>query len=179
MSTAPDATCANSDITCASTGARRSDASEGAAAHAAQTMETIRAIDDFYRRTDELYRQTAWRMGLADCAFDILYALVNEDGLTQKQLCERGFSSKQTVHSSVKRLQVKDLIVLRGDSPRTMRAYLTDRGRDEYEGHIRAVLNAEVEAVDIFSDEEQRRLTEAMARYIDALDARLSALTFR
>lgn len=171
MSTAPD-------VACTAPASCRSDAPTGATAHD-RTMETIRAIDDFYRRTDELYRQTAWRMGLADCAFDILYALVNEDGLTQKQLCERGFSSKQTVHSSVKRLQAKGLIVLRGDSPRTMRAYLTDRGRDEYEGHIRAVLGAEVEAVDIFSDEEQRRLTEAMARYIDALDARLSALTFR
>ena len=45
-------------------------------------VETIRAIDDFYRQADELYRQTAWRMGLPDCAFDIVYALVNEDGLT-------------------------------------------------------------------------------------------------
>ena len=33
-------------------------------------------------------------MGLPDCAFDIVYALVNEDGLTQKQLCELGFSSE-------------------------------------------------------------------------------------
>ena len=96
-----------------------------------RTAETIRAIDDFYRRADELYRQTAWRMGLPDCAFDILYALMEEDGLTQKQLCERGFSSKQTVHSSVKRLQAKGLIALRGDSPRTMRAFLTERGRSE------------------------------------------------
>ena len=47
-----------------------------------RTAETIRAIDDFYRRADELYRQTAWRMGLADCAFDILYALMEEDGLS-------------------------------------------------------------------------------------------------
>lgn len=144
-----------------------------------RTAETIRAIDDFYRRADELYRQTAWRMGLPDCAFDILYALMEEDGLTQKQLCERGFSSKQTVHSSVKRLQAKGLIALRGDSPRTMRAFLTERGRSEYAGPIRAVLIAERDAVAIFSDEEQRWLTGAMARYIDALDARLSALSFR
>ncbi len=118
-------------------------------------------------------------MGLADCAFDILYALMEEDGLTQKQLCERGFSSKQTVHSSVKRLQAKGLIALRGDSPRTMRAFLTERGCSEYAEPIRAVLAAERDAVAIFSDEEQRWLTEAMARYIDALDTRLSALSFR
>ena len=144
-----------------------------------RTAETIRAIDDFYRRADELYRQTAWRMGLADCAFDILYALVEEDGLTQKQLCERGFSSKQTVHSSIKRLVANDLVALRGNSPRTMGVYLTERGRAEYEGHIRAVLAAECEAVDIFTPEEQRQLTAAMERYINALDRKLAALTFR
>ena len=41
------------------------------------------------------------------------------------------------------------------------------------------MLAAERDAVAIFSDEEQRWLTEAMARYIDALDTRLSALSFR
>ena len=65
------------------------------------------------------------------------------------------------------------------DSPRTMRAFLTERGRSEYAEPIRAVLAAERDAVAIFSDEEQRWLTEAMARYIDALDTRLSALSFR
>lgn len=109
----------------------------------ARTLETIRAIDDFYRRVDELYRQTAARMGLADCDFDILYALSDEDGLTQKQLGERGFSSKQTVHSAVKRMVAKGFVAMRGDSPRTMRAYLTDRGRALCESSIRAVLEGE------------------------------------
>lgn len=140
--------------------------------------ETIRAIDDFYRQADELYRQTAWRMGLPDCTFDIVYALVNEDGLTQKQLCELGFSSKQTVHSSIKRMVDKGVVELRGDTPRTQRVYLTGYGRKQYEAHIQAVLAAEHEAVAIFTDEEQRQLTSAMKRYINALNENLSALTF-
>ena len=139
-----------------------------------QIAETIRAIDDFYRQADELYRQTAWRMGLPDCAFDIVYALVNEDGLTQKQLCELGFSSKQTVHSSIKRMVDKGVVELRGDTPRTQRVYLTGYGRKQYEAHIQAVLAAEHEAVAIFTDEEQRQLTSAMKRYINALNENLS-----
>ena len=140
----------------------------------ARTLETIRAIDDFYRRVDELYRQTAARMGLADCDFDILYALSDEDGLTQKQLGERGFSSKQTVHSAVKRMVAKG-----GDSPRTMRAYLTDRGRALCESSIRAVLEGECRAVETFSPAEQQVFVGALNRYADALDANLTALTFR
>ena len=138
-----------------------------------QIAETIRAIDDFYRQADELYRQTAWRMGLPDCAFDIVYALVNEDGLTQKQLCELGFSSKQTAHSSIKRMVDKGVVELRGDTPRTQRVYLTGYGRKQYEAHIKAVLAAEHEAVAIFTDEEQRQLTSAMKRYINALNENL------
>ena len=86
-----------------------------------QIAETIRAIDDFYRQADELYRQTAWRMGLPDCAFDIVYALVNEDGLTQKQLCELGFSSKQTVHSSIKRMVQRRSRAARRHAPHSTR----------------------------------------------------------
>lgn len=143
-----------------------------------QIAETIRAIDDFYRQADERYRQTAWRMGLPDCAFDIVYALANEDGLTQKQLCELGFSSKQTVHSSIKRMVDKGVVELRGDTARTQRVYLTGYGRKQYEARIQAVLAAEHEAVAIFTDEEQRQLTSAMKRYINALNENLSALTF-
>lgn len=145
----------------------------------AQTLATIRAIDDFYRRTDELYSQTAGRMGLADCAFDIIYALVAEDGLTQKRLCELAFSSKQTVHSSIKRLVANGVVTLRGDGPRSQRVFLTEAGRARYEEPIRAVLAAEGEAVAIFSDEEQRQLTGAMERYTQALEGRLASLTFR
>lgn len=148
-------------------------------AASARTLETIRAIDDFYRRVDELYRQTAARMGLADCDFDILYALADEDGLTQKQLGERGFSSKQTVHSAVKRMVAKGFVAMRGDSPRTMRAYLTDRGRALCDSSIRAVLEGECRAVETFSPAEQQVFVGALNRYADALDANLTALTFR
>ena len=145
----------------------------------AQTLATLRAIDDCYRRTDELYSQTAGRMGLADCAFDIIYSLVAEDGLTQKRLCELAFSSKQTVHSSIKRLVENGVVTLRGDGPRSQRVFLTEAGRAQYEEPIRAVLAAEGEAVAIFSDEEQRQLTGAMERYTQALEGRLASLTFR
>lgn len=153
-------------------------ASTESAQHA-QTLATIRAIDDFYRRVDELYRQTAARMGLADCDFDILYALADEDGLTQKQLGERGFSSKQTVHSTVKRMVAKGFVTMRGDSPRSMRAYLTKRGRAFCESNIHAVLEGECRAVETFSPAEQQTFVSALARYADALDENLSAIAFR
>lgn len=72
----------------------------------------------------------------------------------------------------------KGVVELRGDTPRTQRVYLTGYGRKQYEAHIQAVLAAEHEAVAIFTDEEQRQLTSAMKRYINALNENLSALTF-
>lgn len=72
----------------------------------------------------------------------------------------------------------KGVVELRGDTPRTQRVYLTGYGRKQYEARIQAVLAAEHEAVAIFTDEEQRQLTSAMKRYINALNENLSALTF-
>ena len=73
----------------------------------------------------------------------------------------------------------KGVVELRGDTPRTQRVYLTGYGRKQYEARIQAVLAAEHEAVAIFTDEEQRQLTSAMKRYINALNetSRLSPST--
>ena len=177
---APTATTAPSgapDISVGTDGTPSGTTAPSGAQHA-QTLATIRAIDDFYRRVDELYRQTAARMGLADCDFDILYALADEDGLTQKQLGERGFSSKQTVHSAVKRMVAKGFVTMRGDSPRSMRAHLTKLGRAFCESNIHAVLEGECRAVETFSPAEQQTFVSALARYADALAENLSAIAF-
>ncbi len=116
--------------------------------------------------------------GLPDCAFDIVYALVNEDGLTQKQLCELRilFEANGALVYQAHGRQRRSRAARR--HARTQRVYLTGYGRKQYEARIKAVLAAEHEAVAIFTDEEQRQLTSAMKRYINALNENLSALTF-
>lgn len=56
-----------------------------------------------------IYHNIAKKRSLSDSAFDILYALYIEDGQRLSQLCKTSFLSKQTLSSSVKRLEEEGL----------------------------------------------------------------------
>ncbi len=141
------------------------------------TLQTVAAINEMYRRTDELYHEVARRAGFADCAFEILYSLMEQDGRTQKQLCGTSFSAKQTVSSSIKRLQEKGLVELR-DSGRSKTVWLTAAGVKAIDEKIRPVLEAECEAVDAFDAQWKRRMVEETARFTDSLADQFEALRF-
>jgi DNA-binding MarR family transcriptional regulator len=140
-------------------------------------QQTVDAIDDFYRRTDEIYHHLARRLGLSDSSFDILYALTLHDGLTQKGLCDAAFSSKQTVHSAVKKLEAEGFIEFKGSTPRNRCAYLTERGRTLSASHIAPVIEAEREAALTLTPEEQARFQNAMEHYTKALELAFDKLT--
>lgn len=89
------------------------DKNAATAPHDSLTLQAVAAINELYRRTDELYHEVARRMGLPDCAFEIMYSLWEHDGLTQAQLCKTSFSTKQTVSSSIKRLCEEGLVEVR------------------------------------------------------------------
>lgn len=139
------------------------------------SKQLTRAINDFYRCTDELYHDVARRMGLADCAFEILYSLMMHDGLTQKQLQMAGFSSKQTISSSVKRLQEDGLVEARGNG-RTNRIFLTKLGNDFVQSKIRPVFEAERNAIAIFPPATQKAIMANIERYTEALALQFKAL---
>lgn len=134
------------------------------------------AINEFYRRTDELYHNVAKRLGLADCAFEILYSLMVYDGLTQKQLQMAGFSSKQTISSSVKRLQQDGLVEARSSDGRANRIFLSAKGRELVDQKIRPVCEAELAAAAIFPPASQAIIIENIERYTEALAAGFDAL---
>lgn len=151
------------------------------ATHAAETdpltLQTVAAINELYRRTDELYHEVAKRAGFADCAFEILYSLMERDGLTQKQLCGTSFSTKQTVSSSIKRLQADGLVEVDGTGKGCI-VRLTAAGRHAVEERIAPVLAAECAAVEVFAPQQKQHIIAAAKRFTDSLAAQFEALRF-
>lgn len=137
--------------------------------------QTVAAINELYRRADELYHEVARRAGFADCAFEILYSLMMRDGLTQKQLCGTSYSTKQTVSSSIKRLREDGLVETRGEG-RERTVHLTRAGKAAVRKRIRPVYEAECAAVEVFTPAKQKRLIAETARYLESLSAQLDAL---
>lgn len=162
-------------------------------AHDPLTLQAVAAINELYRRTDELYHEVARSMGLPDCAFEIMYSLWEHDGITQAQLCKTSFSTKQTVSSSIKRLCEEGLVEVRtggsdgagtrgGDgseargSDRSRTVHLTKAGRRFACERIAPVLDAECAAVEVFTPSQQERLIEQSRRYTDSLASQFESL---
>ena len=67
--------------------------------------EFIRIYNGQYKESNEVYHRLARHCGLSDSAFWILYTLREAEGpVSQKQLCDELYLSKQTVNSALKKL---------------------------------------------------------------------------
>lgn len=79
---------------------------------------------------DEFYHELAVRQKLSDSALLVLWSLVElGDGCTQRDICLQFALTKQTVHSSVRKLAREGFLSLRPGPGREVRVYPTEAGR--------------------------------------------------
>ena len=139
------------------------------------TLAKAAELERFYQELNELYHDVARTCGLSDSAFDILYALMMHDGLTQKQLREGSFMTKQTVSSSVSRLIADGLVEIAGTG-RGATVSLSAAGAALVQERLQPVLAAECRALERLSPVDQDELLRLRGAYRTALRAELSAL---
>ena len=73
-----------------------------------------RKYNNLFRLENELYHDIAVKMGLSDSAFGILYWLDDlGDGCLQRDVCVASGLTKQTVNSSVHKLERTGFVELR------------------------------------------------------------------
>lgn len=78
-----------------------------------------RKYNNLFRLENELYHDIAVKMGLSDSAFGILYWLDDlGDGCLQRDVCVASGLTKQTVNSSVHKLERTGFVELRVEQGR-------------------------------------------------------------
>ena len=83
-----------------------------------------------YREYDSIFHDVALASGLSDSAFAILYHIMElGDGCLQKDICDRLFMSKQTIHSAIQKLRDQGYLALEPGKGRNMHIRLTQTGR--------------------------------------------------
>jgi len=110
-------------------------------------MDAYRLFQDFLGlqyQIDGAYHELAVRQGLSDSALLVLWSLLElGEGCTQRDICEQFALSKQTVHSSVRKLDREGLLSLRPGPGREVRVFPTDRGRALIQEKIVPIQEAE------------------------------------
>ena len=96
-------------------------------------MDAYKLFQDYIclqHRIDEFYHGLAVRQKLSDSALLVLWTLVDlGEGCTQRDICLQFSLTKQTVHSSVRKLAKEGILTLRPGPGREVRVYPTEAGR--------------------------------------------------
>ncbi len=114
-----------------------------------------------------LYDEYAKRHGMMMktlLVMNVLYydAFYSKGGMTQKEICQRTFQSKQTVNQIIKSLLAQSYVTVAEvpENKRNKIVRMTDAGRSYCEKVVRHITWAEDTAMSMFTPEEQKQLVD-------------------
>lgn len=138
-----------------------------------------REYNNLFRLETELYHDVATKMGLSDSALDILYCLDDlGDGCLQRDVCAASGLTKQTINSSVHKLERSGIVELRIDQGRGTHLHLTESGRALVEERIRPVVEAERAAFAAMEPGACEELLRLARLHLAALREQMDALPY-
>lgn len=125
---------------------------------------------------NDIYHSYAARVRLSDSVLWVLYILWTEgDGLTQRDICDGWYYSRQTINSCLKQLEQKGFIRLAPleGNRKSKRVLFTKDGRDFAERIIVPLLEAENASLERMTPEEQKCLISLSQKRTEHLYAEL------
>ncbi|MDF2653897.1 MAG: winged helix-turn-helix transcriptional regulator [Bacillota bacterium] len=130
------------------------------------------------KENDKLYREAAKALGLADCAFWILYAMREASGsITQRDMVNMNYFPPQTINSALKKLETEGYVELRTISDkRKKQVYLTPDGEQLAIHTADRVIAIEMETMASLTPQEQQAFLSVFRKYTDLLKKNLSVL---
>lgn len=139
--------------------------------------KNLREFNRLFKEFNDLYHEAALKLGLSNSAFDILYAICElGDGCLQRDICEATFMPKQTINSSIRKLELEGYLVLTHGKGRSMHISLTENGMKLLESTIYPIIKYENEAFSSMTDDECRQLLALQAKYASSLREKFKEL---
>lgn len=130
----------------------------------------LRAFNLLYKEIDNVYHEIASHYGLSDSAFVILYSIYDlGDGCLQKDICGTTFGSKQTINSSIKKLERQGYLHLSAGKGRNMHIHLTPAGTGLVTRCVLPVISMENQVFQEMTPEENQLLLNLTKKYMTKL----------
>ena len=137
----------------------------------------LNEFDRLNNMIDEFYHEVAMRQGLSDSAYAILQALlVLGDGCTQTDIYKYTLLNKQTVNSSVKKLNQDGLLEFQPGSGRELKIHLTAKGESVVQEKILPIEQAENEVFEEMTAEEHQQILRLVSKYLNSFKQKVDKL---
>ena len=128
-------------------------------------------LNEIMKETDDLYRNLAKKFKMSDCMIWILYILREDDrSVTQSDICNMMYMPKQTVNSSLKKMEAEGYIELLSiNDKRSKQVCLTEKGVDLANNTVDIIISKENNALSKMDNEEQALFINLFKKYKDLL----------
>ncbi|WP_347559849.1 MarR family transcriptional regulator [Clostridium sp. AM58-1XD] len=133
-----------------------------------QKEHEIREFNRLYKEMDDIFHDIALRIGVSDSAFTIFYIICElGDGCLQKDICYESFANKQTINSSIRKLEQEGYLYLKQGKGRDKHIYLTEMGRQFVQEKIKPVMEIEDQSFLALSPEERSEFLRLYQKYVE------------
>ena len=124
-------------------------------------------LNEIMKETDDLYRNLAKKFKMSDCMIWILYILREDDrSVTQSDICNMMYMPKQTVNSSLKKMEAEGYIeLLNINDKRSKQVCLTEKGVDLANNTVDIIISKENNALSKMDKEEQALFINLFKKY--------------
>ena len=130
-----------------------------------ELRKEMKELNYLYREIDRIYHEISIKVGLSDSAFMILYAIAElGDGCLQKDIADIYLFSRQTINSSIQKLQKEGVLQLTKGKRRDMHISITAKGKKLLEEKIYPVMEAENSIFDELSKPESTEYLQLMRK---------------
>ncbi len=137
----------------------------------------LKEYNHIYKENNNLYHDIALQLKLSDSAFDIFYAIcVLGDGCLQRDICSLSATSKQTINSSIRKLEKSGYLTLRPGKGRQLHIFLTDTGGDLVRERIFPIIETENRTFDSMPEEECQELLRLSKKYMEIFKENIKEL---
>ncbi len=136
-----------------------------------EIITCIQELNQLLKKMDSIYTKLAKSSGISDTAFWIIYTIKNEkETYKQKDLCNMWCYSKQTINSSLKKLEEQNIIQLISvpGNKKDKKVILTEYGKQIAKELIEPV--KEIEKKSLGNIKERREFLNLFKKYIETME---------
>lgn len=142
--------------------------------------ERVYGVENFsklYKAFAELHHEVALELNVSDSVLTILYTLARiGTGCRQRDISEWSSMSKQTINSSIRKLEKEEILYLGESRGRDKSVELTEKGRRYLRKNILPILKMEERAFALLKEEEQKTLITLAEKYLENLRHEVNGL---
>ena len=128
-------------------------------------------FNEVMKENNDLYSNLAKKFKMSDCMLWILYILREENKvLTQSDICNMMCIPKQTVNSSLKKMEAEGYIeLLNINDKRSKQVSFTEKGLDLAINTVDIIISKENNALSKMDEKEQELLINLLRKFNDLL----------